>query len=128
MRGIPIAQTLKQNESIESYPNQDFNVGEIPANAAFTDETRIPTQGLLAIPFGIIALAWIVFFMKRSLTWKVTRYPNVQYRNQKIPCSQCRFFGRNSYLQCAVHPAKVSKKEAIGCSDYWAQDSDKFSQ
>ena len=38
--------------------------------------------------------------------------------NQKILCDRCQFFGRNSYLQCAIHPLTAATENAADCVDY----------
>jgi hypothetical protein len=39
-------------------------------------------------------------------------------QNPKIPCDRCQFFGRNSYLQCAIHPLTAATENAADCIDY----------
>ncbi len=36
----------------------------------------------------------------------------------KSPCHGCRYFSRNSYLKCTVHPVSILTKQAIDCADY----------
>ena len=38
--------------------------------------------------------------------------------SQQFPCTNCRFFDKNHYLKCAVHPEIVLTKQALDCSDY----------
>ena len=38
--------------------------------------------------------------------------------SQQFPCTNCRFFDKNHYLKCAVHPEIVLTKKALDCSDY----------
>ncbi|MBE9155846.1 hypothetical protein IQ265_03225 [Nodosilinea sp. LEGE 06152] len=42
------------------------------------------------------------------------------------PCSKCRFFNKNPYLKCTVHPQIASKIDAKNCTDFWPVDQDKF--
>jgi hypothetical protein len=123
-------QTVISNQrtAVESTTSREATLEEIPDRLPPHD-VGVPTQGLWAVPIMFIAITWIVVALKRSSAWKWTRgYAPAQRSSQKLPCSNCRFLGYNSYLKCAVHPTKALKTEAMGCPDYWAQDSDRFSQ
>ncbi len=53
--------------------------------------------------------AYILKWKKHSLSFK-PRY--------QVPCHQCRYFGGNPYLRCALHPITVLTEQAIDCADY----------
>lgn len=36
----------------------------------------------------------------------------------QTPCRNCKFYARNLYLKCAVHPSEVLTKQARHCVDY----------
>ena len=39
----------------------------------------------------------------------------------QIPCRNCRFFAKNQYLKCAVHPFTVLTAQAVNCSDFYSK-------
>ncbi|MBD1995973.1 hypothetical protein H6G00_05000 [Leptolyngbya sp. FACHB-541] len=114
---------------VESTANREMNLNEVPDRQTSVNDVEMPVQGLWAAPVVLIALAGIVLALRRSLIWKLTHsYVPPSPKLKQLPCSNCRFFGSNPYLKCAVHPDKALKAEAMTCSDYWAQDSDRFSR
>lgn len=114
---------------VESTVNREMNLNEVSDRQTPVNDGGMPVQGFWAAPVVLIALAGIVLALRRSLTWKLTHsYAPPPPKLRQLPCSNCRFFGSNPYLKCAVHPDKALKAEAMTCSDYWAQDSDRFSR
>ncbi|MBD2605720.1 hypothetical protein H6G81_14590 [Scytonema hofmannii FACHB-248] len=39
-------------------------------------------------------------------------------QHHKVPCHRCRYFSRNPYLKCALHPVIVLTEQAVDCTDY----------
>ncbi len=121
-------ETLKQYTVSEANQNQVVQLAE----SAPKSESSAPTEGPLLIWFlpalgGIVALAIVAASLKQLLARRrKPNHPKDCFYDQQIPCSNCRFSNQNFYLKCAVHPTKAMQKEAIGCSDYWAKDSNTF--
>jgi hypothetical protein len=114
---------------VENTSSLKMSLAEVSDRQTPANDVEIPVQGFWVAPAVLIALAGIAVTLKRSLTGKVTHnYTSAPKSSPKLPCSNCRFFGSNPYLKCAVHPSKALKSEAMNCSDYWSQDSDRFSQ
>jgi hypothetical protein len=108
---------------------QTINLSQVPRQAP-SQNGKTPTHpahGTWMVLVWLVVLAWLLRFIKRSLTLKLNNPSLITHKpRHKLPCSSCRFLHSNSYLRCAVHPTKVMKQEANDCPDYWAQDSDKF--
>lgn len=93
-------------------------------------ETKSPQPGtsLLTISLGLICTALIVTRFKR-FRFKINFNKgsnNLKFNHKASCCYSCRFFNKNSYLKCAVHPSKVLSIAAQSCPDYWSRDSDHF--
>lgn len=79
-------------------------------------------NGLGLIAIGLSVSLGIGIWLWRS-RWQKVESDRSQFRDStQTNCSQCRFFNKNSYLNCAVNPTKVLKKEASECSDYVPQE------
>ena len=88
-------------------------------------KTTIPTSNeinsnisvffLWATVLSIISLVLIKVFHKLQ-TVKI-RSSSILPVSQ-VPCKSCKFFAKNRYLNCAVHPFTVLTKQAKNCSDY----------
>ena len=68
---------------------------------------------------GAASLAGCYFLYKKSKLYldKGSR-PRVNiFKRSQASCSKCRFFDKNAYLKCAVHPVRVGKPEAKDCTD-----------
>lgn len=127
---------MKLNEIASQYPvfdenqNQEVYLSESPAKPVSSENTEVPisawiVSGICGMTIvAIILFSWRQIFTRRRKQGYTTSWDY----HQHIPCHNCRFSSRNPYLKCAVHPTKAMKKAAIGCSDYWAKDSDRFSQ
>jgi hypothetical protein len=35
-----------------------------------------------------------------------------------VKCHSCKYFDRNLYLNCAIHPSSVMTERAVDCLDY----------
>ena len=87
-------------------------------------------DGLLEVLLmGIVSVAGFYLLYRKSQRHLDKANPqklNIFKRLAQPNCSKCRFFDRNSYLKCAVHPVRVSNIEAQNCPDYWQRDRRKF--
>lgn len=88
---------------------------------------RNHSDSAAVVTVGFFAFALLVFLIRYLKGRKKTLSP-AQYSQLKhhTPCSKCRFFNRNPYLQCAVHPENFDQIDAKDCPDFWAVDQDKF--
>jgi hypothetical protein len=98
------------------------------SEAVALTETPPSTNRWEGFALGMILVVWTALFLRRLLIQKKRYAIKPHHCQQSIPCRNCRFAYHSFFLKCAVHPSKAMKKEAIGCSDYWAKDSDTFSQ
>jgi hypothetical protein len=64
------------------------------------------------IIFGVI----IVIFIERRKAIKKGLI--ISEASDICPCKDCRFFGNDSRLYCAVHPSDAMTERAINCPDY----------
>jgi hypothetical protein len=100
--------------------NESTAVHESQRQGAELD-IAIKNEGLLLVEMSILTglgcllLAYLGLSKKLSLL-KSFHQPSLQ--NPPIACKSCRFYSPNFYVQCAVHPSKVMKPEAVSCSDY----------
>jgi hypothetical protein len=102
-------------------------VNEVPLEGSTT-----PVGGFALAPLGFIVFLWsLLLLLSKDRVWNFLyqatfKKISLTKSHSQIPCPNCRFFHRNSYLRCAVHPLKVLSREASHCSDYWPCDSEKF--
>ncbi|WP_036477745.1 hypothetical protein [Myxosarcina sp. GI1] len=122
---------MDKNEHLEK------NASKITEAISPTQPQEIPTQEVTASYDGGVhlLLIWIVsivgfcFLLKKSKSQPdKTNSQNLSvFQHFTQPdCEKCRFFDKNSYLKCAVHPIYVGKINAKDCSDYWQRDRRKF--
>lgn len=71
---------------------------------------------VVAVSFAIVSaiVASIYAFVpkqvqERSFSLKLSH---------KAPCQHCRYFSRNPYLKCTIHPSTVLTEQAVDCLDY----------
>jgi hypothetical protein len=77
-----------------------------------------PDASLFLIPVCLIAVWTIVAFPFFREIAKTKSTGTNFLRMSRIPCRNCRFFSRSSYLKCAVHPTTAMTEDAVNCSDY----------
>ena len=77
---------------------------------------------------GALTVAIVFFVSKRIQISQKTKSGSDSSAQilRSIPCSNCRFFSKNPYLKCTVHPQMAGKIEAKNCSDFWSTDKDEF--
>jgi hypothetical protein len=81
-------------------------------------DTFSATDAGLAFSVSILAL-FVISILVYLFSPKSPRQNLLSLKlNQKIPCDRCHFFGRNSYLQCAIHPSTAATENAVDCADY----------
>lgn len=127
---------MKPHEISSQYPvfewnqDQEAYLSESLPEPAPSENAEAPTSVWLVSGIcGAVIVTGILLSLKRISTRRRRRSDTSNWsRHQSIPCYNCRFSSEDAYLKCVVHPAKAMKQAAIGCSDYWAMDSDQFAQ
>lgn len=78
-------------------------------------------QPLILAPICFLTVWLIVVFIVNKLGKILHNKDKIMTSNcfKQVSCKNCRFFNNNHYLKCALHPATVSTKQALDCSDYW---------
>lgn len=123
---------MNENKSLNYETSRQYvesTISQAPLDPFAPADSNPSANGWESLSLGMIFVVWIALLLRRSLVQR-KKTDRVQHRRckQDIPCKNCRFMYRSFYLKCAVHPSKAMRQEAIGCSDYWAQDSDTFFQ
>ena len=79
---------------------------------------------LLFIWISIFGIAsWILYQAVREMA--VIKIKGVSiFSFFQTPCRNCKFYNRNLYLRCAVHPSLVLTKKAHNCIDYYDNQQD----
>jgi len=80
---------------------------------------------------GSFAVNQLAKQFSRWVFWKTLRDRLAHTKPRplpQLPCTNCRFFNQNPYLKCTVHPERALTREALHCSDYWSNQSDRFSR
>lgn len=116
----------------ESQISQDQLLVQVPARGRAETQVKPPTQddapgGVLTI-LGLSTFA-VVFFIIKRLQGAEKAKNGLDGTPQLLfstPCSKCRFFNKNPYLKCTVHPQMASKIDAKDCLDFWPVDQDEF--
>ena len=103
---------------ISSQPQRPIE--ENPASRNDVDTSAI-------MPLGLFVFALMLFLFKYL---KGRKKPSLPAQHSELrhyhPCSKCRFYNENPYLQCAVHPENFNQIAPEDCPDFWAVDQDKF--
>lgn len=97
-------------------------VVEVPGNQEQLHLPLARQHGAIAetfvlVTFGIAALGAIATFVTKEFRQKKAEN-NFRRRLSKIPCPNCQYFSKSSYLQCAVHPKMAMTEESEECSDF----------
>lgn len=79
------------------------------------DEITFGSETFLFL-FGFSAIGAIAIFLFRKFSEKWDTH--VEAPSAKIPCPNCQFFSKSSYLRCAVRPKTTMTNEAVNCTDY----------
>lgn len=126
------SHSTHSTEYFDSHSSQNELLVQIPARGGSESQVKPPTQddapgGALTV-LGLSAFAIVFFSIKRLLASEKVKNgldstPQFLY---STPCSKCRFFNKNPYLKCTVHPQKASKIDAKDCLDFWPVDKDEF--
>jgi|GEM_PF-4597070 len=76
-----------------------------------------PTQNIFIWTTVMGMIGWILLEIIQELgTIKIGNGVVFSFAPKK--CRSCRFYARNLYLKCAVHPSIVLTKQANKCLDY----------
>ncbi|WP_156119628.1 hypothetical protein [Leptolyngbya sp. KIOST-1] len=105
---------------------------QVPVRGTAETQVQSPTPdsgpGGLFTALGLSAFALAFLMIRRLQKSEKARnglgsMPNFRY---STPCSKCRFFNKNPYIKCTVHPKIASKIDAKDCLDFWPVDQDEF--
>jgi len=103
-----------KNHTVETTAHESqFQPSEL--STASSNRNLLSSELLSLAIFGVFVFLYVILYRK-VFDPKEMRTP-YQYR-LSIPCKHCRFYSPNSYLQCAVHPSRVLKFDAVHCPDY----------
>ncbi len=76
------------------------------------------SEVLLLIFFGLSALGAIATFLTKELNYKKAE-KDLKGQLSKIPCPNCQYFSKSSYLRCAVNPKLTMTNESLECPDFF---------
>lgn len=98
-------------------------VTEIQAEQSHLDKpvpkpTSSISEALLLIFFGLAALGAIATFLTKEFHKKKEEL-EIRGKLTKIPCPNCQYFSKSSYLRCAVQPKLTMTNEATHCPDFF---------
>lgn len=79
------------------------------------------SETVLLIFFGTAALSMIATFIAKEFR-KNKKELAVKEKLTKVPCPNCQYFSKSSYLRCAVQPNLTMTNEAVNCSDFAKQE------
>lgn len=118
---------INRNEHLEQNASKITEmVGSTIPQESISKEVTIVFNGVFEVLLvGAASLAGCYFLYKKSKLYldKGSRpKANIWKRFARHSCSNCRFFDKNAYLKCAVHPVIVGKPEAKDCTNYWQRD------
>jgi len=92
-----------------------------PEQTQLNDTIAKPGSGisetLLLIFFGIAALGTVATFLSKEFAHKKEAL-KLKGKLNRIPCPNCKYFSKSSYLICAVQPKLTMTEEATSCSDF----------
>ena len=81
------------------------------------EELSVATPSLFIWTAFIAMTIWIVLEIIRELvTVKIDGKLIFSFTPKK--CRSCRYYAKNPYLRCALHPSIVLTKQADNCLDY----------
>lgn len=121
-------------EYFDNPSSQNQYFAQVTARGRAESLVRPPSQedapGGLLTALGLSTFALAFFAIKRLQSSEKIKNgldstPHFLY---STPCSKCRFFNKNPYLKCTVHPQNASKIDAKDCPDFWPVDRDEFHQ
>jgi hypothetical protein len=91
-------------------PSNSLNPSQQRVESAATDP-MLPIVSGIAVMTAIAVSTYACISRERK---KLQR----QAASPKALCHSCKYFDRNLYLNCAIHPSKVLTKSAVDCVDY----------
>lgn len=130
MQGKPSDDVSNQRLVLQSDTSTTFHSEIAASDSTTTNPKASPEDGSWwASSLSLLTLLGIFVLLVRSISRKHQgKYLSVSRQSPQIPCQNCRFYNKNPYIKCAVHPHTASTKEATDCTDYWPCDSNRFSQ
>jgi hypothetical protein len=114
----------------QSFQNQ--LLVQLPVRGRAESQVKPPTQddapgGILTVlGLSTFALAFLVIKRFQASEKVENSSDSTSHFLDSIPCSKCRFFNKNPYLNCTLHPQRASKIDAKNCPDFWPVDQDEF--
>lgn len=82
------------------------------------------SETVLLIFFGTAVLSMIATFLAKEFH-KNKKELAVKEKTTQVPCPNCQYFSKSSYLRCAVQPKLTMTDEAVNCSDFIKQENRK---
>ncbi|MGG6238382.1 hypothetical protein ACQ4N7_07045 [Nodosilinea sp. AN01ver1] len=124
--------STRSTEYFDHQSSQNQYLVQVPARGRANSQVEPPTPedtpgGLLTV-LGLSTFALVFFVVKRLRTFEKVKndLDSTHHLVHAIPCSKCRFFNKNPYLKCTVHPQMASTIDAKNCTDFWSVDQDEF--
>jgi hypothetical protein len=105
-------ETAQAQPRLVKTESSNAKVEIVPLKNVTTDASLFLIPACLVAVWAIVAFPFFREIAKTKSTG--TNFLRVS----KIPCRNCQFFSRSSYLKCAVHPTTAMTEDAINCSDY----------
>jgi len=95
---------------------------EIPVTKDQLHKTAPNQPGFIAetvvlMVFVCAAVGAIATFITKEFHHKKAEH-DLKGQLSKIPCPNCQYFSKSSYLRCAVHPKVTMTTEAQECPDF----------
>ena len=113
---------LKMNSTVLTETTFTKTIAEVQADQSQLGET-IPkqpntmTETVLLLFFGVASLGAIATFLTKEFHKKKAE-EDLKNKSTRIPCPNCQFFSKSSYLRCAVQPKLTMTNEATECPDF----------
>lgn len=117
---------MQRNELLKRYAigEKDFNqttLSEVKVAQAQLDGGNLSNVVLLGASIYFV-MGWAILCLMVSIILTGARAEIFALdRLHQVPCRNCKFFSRNPYLKCAIHPCIALTEKASNCSDYLPQ-------
>lgn len=115
---------------LSRFEEDEFFAVELASSCCQTDQVDAPPAPTINIGLSIgLTIVGGCLLLKRVEFRKAIQGWFYRFKSEyEIPCSKCRFHNQNSIRKCILHPHKVLTHRAANCSDYWANESDRFNR
>jgi hypothetical protein len=118
---------MQGNEFLKQYAigQKDFNqatLSEVKVAPIKLDGRNLSDLVLFGTSIYFV-MGWAILCLMISVILTVVRSEIIAIeRLHDVPCRNCKFFSKNPYLKCAVHPCIALTEKANNCSDYLPQE------